>query len=282
MFSYIMNEMPRMFTIHSVVSAINAVRPKDFYFAGEMHNFWEVVYIMEGKVAVSADERVYLLTDGQLIFHKPMEFHRIWSADGTAPHILIISFEAEGIKMKAFENKVFYLDMQKEKMLANIVSDASSIIEMASSGQKYSEQYGYLAHITAIRIEFFLLELLRNNTTEKALQTPEKSEIYRHIVDIMNKHCCEALSLGQIAALCNMSVSSLKKAFQKFSDKGVMKYFNCLKIRKAVSMLDEGLPIKEVSARLAFSSQNYFHVVFKRETGCSPGNYRNRNTTVQL
>jgi len=282
MFSFVMNEMPRMFTIRSIVSAINAVRPKGFYFAGEMHNFWEAVYVMEGRAAVSADERVYLLTDGQLIFHKPMEFHRIWSADDTAPHILIISFEADGEKIKAFENKVFCLDMHKEKMLVNIVTDASSIIEMASSGQKYSEQYDYLAHITAIRIEYFLLELLHIDTSEKVLQTPEKSEIYGQIVDIMNEHCCEALSLGQIAALCNMSVSSLKKTFQKFSDKGVMKYFNCLKIRKAVAMLDEGLQIKEISDRLDFSSQNYFHVVFKRETGCSPGDYRNHNTTVQF
>lgn len=282
MFSYQMNEMPRLFTIHSVVSAINAVRPKGFYFAGEMHNFWEAVYVMEGRAAVSADERVYVLTDGQLIFHKPMEFHRIWSSDGTAPHIFIISFEAEGEKMKAFENKVFNLDKYKEKMLANIVTDASAFIKMASADQKYSEQYGYLAHSTAIRIEYFLIELLRNDTSEKSLQSPEKSEIYRHIVDIMNEHCCEALDLSQIAALCNMSVSSLKKTFQKFSDKGIMKYFNCLKIRKAIAMLDEGHPIKEISDRLDFSSPNYFHVVFKRETGCSPCDYRNHNTVGQI
>lgn len=280
--SYVMNEMPRLFAVRSVVSAINAVRPKGFYFAGEMHNFWEAVYVMEGRAAVSADERVYMLTAGQLIFHKPMEFHRIWSADGTAPHILIISFEAEGEKMKAFENKVFNLDPNKEKMFANIITDASAFIETASSDKKNSEQYGYLAHATAIRMEFFLLELLRNSTSERALQTPEKSEIYRQIVDVMNEHCCEALSLGQIAALCNMSASSLKKAFQRFSDKGVMKYFNCLKIRKAISMLDEGLPIKEISHRLDFSSQNYFHVAFKREIGCSPGDYRKDNRTVQF
>jgi len=274
MFSYIMTETPRMFSIRSIVSAINAIRPKNFYFAGEMHNFWEAVYVMEGKAAVSADERVYLLTKGQLIFHKPMEFHRIWSADGTAPHLLIISFEADGEKIKTFENKFFYLDMQKEELLAEILREAAALLKMSKDEQKNDDQYAFLAHSTAIRIESFLLELLRNDTVGKALQAPEKSEIYRQIVNILSEHCCEDLSVEQIAALCKLSVSSLKKIFQKFSDKGVMKYFNCLKIRKAISWLDEGLPIKEISDRLAFSSQNYFHVVFRRETGCSPGDYR--------
>ena len=237
MFTHVMNELPRLFSIRSIVSAINAIRPKGFYFDGEMHNFWEAVYVMDGKAAASADEHVYLLAKGQLIFHKPMEFHRIWSADGTAPHILIISFEADGGKMKAFENKVFSLDMQKEQLLVDIVSEAAAFIKMGTDEQKSSEQYSYLAHTIAIHIESFLLELLRNDTSGKALQVPEKSEIYRQIVDILNKHCCEELSVGQIASLCNMSVSSLKKIFQKFSDKGVMKYFNCIKIRKAIPYL---------------------------------------------
>lgn len=276
MFSYIMNEIPRMFSIRSIVSAIDAIRPKDFYFEGEMHNFWEIVYVMEGRAAVSADERVYSLSNGQLIFHKPMEFHRIWSADGTAPHLLILSFDIEGEQMKAFENRVLYLDLQKEELLKNIVVKAAAFLAMAADKEKKSERYAYLAHTIAIRIESFLLELLQNDTSGETHQPPEKSEIYRQIVRILNEHCCEALNVNQIAALCNLSASSLKKIFQKFSDKGIIKYFTYLKIRKAISWLDEGLPIVEISDRLAFTSQNYFHVVFKRETGYSPGDYRKR------
>ena len=38
----------RKIFIKSVITAIDAVRPKDFYFPGEMHNFWEIVCVAEG------------------------------------------------------------------------------------------------------------------------------------------------------------------------------------------------------------------------------------------
>lgn len=271
-----MNEMPRIFSVRAIVSAIDAIRPKGFYFAGEMHNFWEMVYVMDGRADASADERVYSLSNGQLIFHKPMEFHRIWSAAGTAPHLLIVAFDAEGEKMKAFENRVLYLDLRKEKLLKDIVAKAADVLEMAAAGEKGSDRYAYTAHTVAIRIEAFLLELLQDDTSGETLQPPEKSETYRQIVRVLNEHCCEALNMNQIATLCSLSTSSLKKTFRKFSDKGIMKYFTCVKIRKAVGWLDEGLPIAEISERLSFSSPSYFNVAFKRETGCSPGDYRKR------
>ncbi len=43
-----------------------------------------------------------------------------------------------------------------------------------------------------------------------------------------------------------------------------------------IALLEEGRSIADISERLSFSSQNYFTVVFKRETGVSPGVYRNR------
>lgn len=276
MLSYIMNELPRMFSVRAIVSAIDAIRPKGFYFAGEMHNFWEMVYVMEGRADASADERVYSLSRGQLIFHKPMEFHRIWSADNTAPHLLIMAFDADGEKMKAFESRVYYLDLEKEELLKDIVAKAAVVLEMARANEKGSVRYAFQAHTMAIQLELFLLELLQNDTAMKTLQHPEKSEDYRQIVRVFNEHCGEDLNVSQIAALCNLSVSSLKKIFQRFSDKGIIKYFTHVKIRKAISWLDEGVSIAEISDRLAFSSQNYFHVVFKREIGCSPGNYRKR------
>lgn len=281
MFSYVMHELPRMFSVRSVVSAFDVIRPQNFYFAGEMHNFWELVYVVDGKATATADERVYSLSSGQLIFHKPMEFHRIWSADGTAPHLLIVSFDADGEKMKDFENRVVDLDLHKEEMLKDILAKAGAVLKQNAAEEKSSDRYVYLTHMTALRIESFLLELLHDRTAEEALQPLKEGETYRQIVRVLNEHCCEALSVRQIAALCNLSVSNLKKIFHTFSDKGVIKYFTCVKIRKAISWLDEGLSIAEISDRLAFSSQNYFHVVFRRETGCSPGDYRKRNRAAE-
>lgn len=32
-------ELPRIFTVRTIVTAVDAIRPKDFYFHGEIHDF---------------------------------------------------------------------------------------------------------------------------------------------------------------------------------------------------------------------------------------------------
>ena len=61
-----------------------------------------------------------------------------------------------------------------------------------------------------------------------------------------------------------------------------MKHFTHIKIRRAIKLLDEGLPVSQVSERLGFSSASYFSAVFKRETGYTPGAYRKRLKTGDL
>lgn len=78
-------DTPRLVSVKSLVSAFDMVRDADFAFDGEMHDFWEMVYIASGKAGITADERVFTLNAGQLVFHKPMEFHRICSVGGAGP-----------------------------------------------------------------------------------------------------------------------------------------------------------------------------------------------------
>ena len=45
----------------------------NFFYEGEYHDFWEAVYIISSKAGVSADDKIYSLSKGDIIFHKPME-----------------------------------------------------------------------------------------------------------------------------------------------------------------------------------------------------------------
>lgn len=47
-----------------------------YAFPGETHNFWECLYVMEGEVCASGNERVYNLSLGSIIFHRPLELHK--------------------------------------------------------------------------------------------------------------------------------------------------------------------------------------------------------------
>ncbi|OGO87939.1 MAG: hypothetical protein A2Y15_02895 [Clostridiales bacterium GWF2_36_10] len=270
---YDMKEIRRLFNVRSVITSIDAVRPKDFYFNGEMHDFWEVVFVLDGSVSATADERVYMLIPGQVLFHKPLEFHRIWSTNDTSPHLIIFSFEVYGDGMRFFENKLFTLNEENIVKIKNTSMKIREALEASVKFNKGSDEYIFASHKAANSIEDFLLDLYNTASAKHNTYGSADSEDYKKIVRVMHENSEKNLSVSQIAMLCKMSVSSLKKKFSLFSDKGVGKYFMYLKMRKAINMLCEGMNATEISDTLGFSSVNYFYSAFKREIGLTPKEY---------
>jgi AraC-like DNA-binding protein len=269
-------DIPRLVSVKSLISSFEAVRPAGFAFEGEMHDFWELVYIADGKAGITADERVYTLNAGQLIFHKPMEFHRICSVDNYGHKALIMAFDAVGEGMQVLENRIIELDEKFELQINQAIKKASLVLEMDQEGLIHTQKYSTAVQEATLKIEHFLLEIIKRVSENPQPTQDGQNETYRLIVRVLNENAQKNLSLTEIASLCHLSVSNLKKVFRRYSDKGVMKYFTHVKIRKAINMLDEGLSVAQVSEHLGFSSANYFSVVFKRETGYTPGAYRKR------
>ena len=260
----------RKIFIKSVITAIDAVRPKDFYFPGEMHNFWEIVCVAEGAAMATADERVYNLKKGDLLFHKPMEFHRVWSAEGTAPRLFIISFEAESDGMAYFRDRLFTLNDLLLEEFGGINAACRRAIELFDKGD--TAEYSWQSNAAAVGLEAFLLRL-RGEKETAYREDSRYAAIYRQIVSYLEDACCRSVTVEETARACNLSCSSLKRIFRLFCDKGVIEYHNSIRMRMAVKLLGEAKSISEVSEQLGFSSTSYFHIAFKRATGVSPGKY---------
>ena len=54
------------------------------------------LYILDGELCVSADERIYNMSQGELIFHKPLEFHKFIVNNPKGATVLTFSFSAGG------------------------------------------------------------------------------------------------------------------------------------------------------------------------------------------
>ena len=117
---YKLKPIEKFITVESLNSALNHKHHPGFVFAGEMHDFWEAVFVESGKAVASADEQIFNMHTGQILFHKPMQFHRI-KTDGQMPvHLRIISFTASGKGMKDFERKYFDLSSSEIKEYLNV------------------------------------------------------------------------------------------------------------------------------------------------------------------
>ncbi len=270
---YTFKPIIRDIKIESFMSCLNDIRPKGFDFSGEMHDFWEVVYLKSGCAIATADDRVYEITAGQVLFHKPLEFHRIKSAYDSTPHLLNISFTASGERMKRFENAFFELTLEQQAVFETINKKISNITRLHSSGQQDSVEYSAETTEAAVILENLLIELYDGSQTVTNKRS-ENEKQYSHIISVLNQNCEDSFSVDDIAKLCGMSVSNLKRVFALYSDIGIAKYFLKLKLRRACELIVSGISTTEIAERLGFSSTAYFNTVFKREMGITPAQFR--------
>lgn len=95
-----------------------------YAFDGEEHDFWEFLYVDKGETEVRADDRIYELKQGQLIFHKPNEFHTVRVHEQhKPPNLVVISFECPSPAMAMLEDRVFALEDKEKKLLSVIVKE---------------------------------------------------------------------------------------------------------------------------------------------------------------
>ena len=249
------------FKIDGLYSAFAFDWDDSFVFTGENHNFWEAVFVESGEVEVTEDENVYILGKGDLIFHAPMEFHRIKSAHGSSPRGFIMSFAVTPTLPKSISSGVFSLDPTQ-------ISEYAAICKKASDFDLHPERE-LLGHEISSRLSAFMIGLCSKSTASGASMSQSAIE-YRRIVSFMLENPCENLTLSEIAKKNNVSVSYVKLLFSTYAGISPKAYFNQLRVRRATELLGEGISVTEVADLLNFSSPNYFSAFYKKHTGLSP------------
>lgn len=243
--------------------SLNRTFEKDHNYSGERHPFYELVYVEEGTVGITAGEEVYTLSAGQVLLHSPDEFHRIWSEFESSPHVRNLSFFAAAVP--TFGARVLQLSDAEQ---AELIGISEAVTRGLASNDRS------LLNETRIRLELWLLSLSKNEGEVAVRPSLPSALRYAEIVNILHAHLREPLSAAEIAGLCNISLSALKKIFTRYAGMGVSRYFTEMKMRYAAEQLQAGMRVGEVAATLGYFDQNYFSTVFRRVMGAPPGTYR--------
>ncbi|OXM15106.1 AraC family transcriptional regulator [Paenibacillus herberti] len=256
---------------------------KDYYFPGERHNFWEMVYVDKGEIEVLADTKRYSLKQGGLIFHKPNEFHSFTTMHGKAPNVIVLTFDCDSNMMNNFAEKVFQLDSEQRNQMARIISEGANAFAFPFGYpliRKINQPIGS-EQLLKCYLETFLILLLRDGASNDHGRAPllmpkEKDEgmLLSTIVALMEERLSSQLSLAEISNTLHIANTKLKELFKRHTGKTIMEYYANMKIEKAKLLIREDAHnFTEISRQLGFSSVHYFSKAFKRATGMSPSEY---------
>ncbi len=267
-------ESPNLIKISALHTFFKTEFKAGYAFKGERHNWWEMVFVINGSVGITADSSVYTLERGQAVIHRPDEFHQIRSETLTSPTVIVLSFSAD--VFPDFKGRVFNLNLsQLEEILS--LCDYSGGCFVRNNIYITGPASGALGAIQELwlRLELLLLSVISQKSTSAAVVKGLKgAEIYSAAVKLMEQNAHLGLCIEDIAAEFSISAAYLKKIFMKYSGSGVMQYYNRLRARIACTYLDSGKSVKETADLLGFGDQNYFSTFFKRIVGVSPTRFK--------
>ena len=103
------------------------------------------------------------------------------------------------------------------------------------------------------------------------------SRIVRQTMSYIDSNLASSLSLDQIAGEIPINPSYLSRTFKKETGQALTEYINLARIEKAKELLSDTESLNyEVAEQVGFHDPAYFSAIFKKYTGISPKEYKNR------
>lgn len=277
--------LTRVLSVDEVVSIHYFEYASNYYFEGESHPFWEFVYVDKGEVAVQADDRRLRLTKGQLVFHRPGEFHALSANGVVAPNLVVVGFVCEAEAMRFFEQRVLQADDSARTLLAHIVEEGRAAFSTPLGDpqtmrlvRRENAPPG-AEQMIALNLEQLLIGLLRTDAAVPQRQTSmirehAQQEFLDQVRAYLEKNIDRRLTLADVCRDNLVGRSYLQKIFRERTGGGAMEYFGVMKIEAAKRMIREGSRnFTEIAARLGYNSIHYFSRHFKKVTGMTPSEY---------
>lgn len=259
----------------------------DFHFAGERHDFWEFQCVDKGEAEIRTDNGVHVLGRGQLIFHKPNEFHTLTATGKNAPNIVVVSFACHSQGMKFFENKILTISDTERHLMGLLVAEARRCIlsplddPYLTKMEKRSDCLFGSQQLILLYLEQLLISMVRRYTLPQ-LTVPISgiggprghSEAYQKILLYLEEHIREYVSIEDICHDNLIGRSQLQKLFREYHQCGVIEFFSKMKIEYAKQLIRENQRnFTQISDFLGYSSIHYFSRQFKKIAGMTPSEY---------
>lgn len=259
-----------------------------YHFEGESHDFWEIIYVDNGRASGLNGSEPYTLEKGQMIFHHPNVFHNfrtgvVGSEKDEDCDIIVISFDGELEMLEQFRDSIFTLSMHERHLFKEILDEAKQMYDKPFGKNlvyyKPDPQAAELVpggkQLIGNLLEQLLLSLYRKqrDCPSQIQALPLQSlgpeyQIVRQIIMFLEENIYNNISFADLVNHFNLSETQLKKMFREATGYSVMQYYRkCVvaKIEYHIQQRDQNFT--ELADLFHFSSIHYFSKFYKRETG---------------
>lgn len=274
---YSLLSVRRLYTVHHTTFT------DGFSFPGERHDFWEFSYFISGSAGCTSNDTVYLCRPGDAVLHAPNQYHTFWVNENNDCEIFTVAFDGTGFEHRLTAGQ-YRLTEEETRSVFGMLTELQRLFKNENTTDfgallREAAPNNVSCQVVKSHLELICLSLARRGSDQNGKPlSDENSLCYAKIVAFLRDHVEEKLTLPAICRGVYESPAKIKEIFHRFTNGGVMHFYNQLRCEHIIRLLSEGRSVKDIADRMHFSSPYYLSHFFKRETGTTPREYKKRLT----
>ncbi len=277
--------LPDELIIDAIYTLYYQSKEEGYFFPGEIHEFWELVYIIKGYICLILDGKEFILGPGDLMFYAENQNHVFWADRKTAPDFLTISFDISFIHSDFYKDRVFKADSKIKSIFKDILKLRNEAFEggIISYSMKQKPEGKLPKQYIRVLLTELMLYLFVFLNNEKSVDYSKVDTISIDInplvkkgIGYIQKNIDKKIYISEICRYVAVSQTYFNKLFRKNTGMSVVEYINTEKLKKSKQLLRvTERSITSISEDVGFSTVYYFSNLFKKKYGISPTQYRN-------
>lgn len=124
--AYTYKEIVPTILINKIYTKFYQEKSINYLFNGEKHNFWELTYVDRGVLYTKVNDIEYKLTQGDLFFYAPNEYHTQYTDDKKSCSYLTVSFNMDFNDASLISNKIFSSNKEIYSIISKLMKELNS------------------------------------------------------------------------------------------------------------------------------------------------------------
>lgn len=244
------------------------------------HDFYEFYFFISGDVTYLIEGKSYKLEPGNIVLINSKELHQavINSEEAYYERIVLwinkaflkkLSNDETDLSLcfEGFNKKnVMSTDIEQQKNIRFILNKLVDLENYQGIGYELL----YKAYITELMVH--INNLAFNESVELSVDM-KKSNLIDGIIEYINNHIEEDITVDQIAEQFYLSKFHLSREFKKYTGTTIHRYIVQKKLIEAKELILKEVPIIDVYKQCGFGDYSNFFRAFKNEYGITPKQY---------
>lgn len=242
-----------------------------------------IIYVVSGEAEVFVENKHYILNENSLFYCSAGVVYKICSEKPF--HLYVLNFDLSQ-ENKHHTETIPIIAPEKAKAITIPKIDGETFLNnhfFLADGAIFKNAIAAISEEMIKQKPFFrekaggiLKQLIADLHRLQSSETKISSDL-SPVLDFIHKSYTEKITNGQLARIAGYHEYHLNRIFSAKTGMSIHKYILSLRIKKAKALLlGSDTSLSEIAELCGFESNTYFSSYFKKESGCTPMQYRKK------